>query len=659
MVIRFLRLKMLNFKGVLGEREIIFNPQLTQILGANRTGKTTIPDAALWCLFGRNSEDKADFGIKTRDKNGAFIPELSHEVELFIEVDGKEVSLKRCWVEKWSKPKQQEDKVLTGHTTNYFVDGNKYTETEYKEYIESLCPESLFRVITNPAFFPSLEAGKQRALLTKMVGEVSNEMIAEGKPEFMAMLEELDGRTLEAFLQHLSYKKKGVKDELDRIPIRIKEQKDEIVKITPEDTSWEKLEGDITAAENAIERIDEEVADRSKTLDTDYEAKATERNAINKLREKVQSIEFEARQTYNNASRNRTNAIREAENSLQDTEREINTQKGRKESAERALNSLEQEKADFRNRWQLVNDEEFIINDNELICPTCKRRLEETDVQEKSSTMEENFNRTKSGKIEALEIEAEQLKKRGNGYNDTIAECNKKIQELENLLPAKKQAVADAKAIELQSEESILQGNTELVELKKEIETRTTALDTPNAASEEVQTGINALKGDKKQLQDKVDSLKKQLYVRETIANKNARIKELEGQEKTLNQQLSELEKKEYTAQEFTKAHIVELEGKVNALFLNVRFTMFDHKLNGALKPICECTVGGVPYSDLNNADRINAGIDIINAICRFNNVYAPCFIDNAESINDVMPMDSQAIHLIVSRDKELVIINN
>ena len=85
---------------------------------------------------------------------------------------------------------------------------------------------------------------------------------------------------------------------------------------------------------------------------------------------------------------------------------------------------------------------------------------------------------------------------------------------------------------------------------------------------------------------------------------------------------------------------------------------MFDHRINGALKPICECTVGGVPYSDLNNADRINAGIDIINALSQHKGVYAPCFIDNAESINEVMPMHSQRIDLIVSTDSELKINN-
>ena len=168
--------------------------------------------------------------------------------------------------------------------------------------------------------------------------------------------------------------------------------------------------------------------------------------------------------------------------------------------------------------------------------------------------------------------------------------------------------------------------------------------------------GIESLKADKQQLVAKRDSQKALLANKQAIERKQKRIKELEKQETELNRQLTELESQEYKAQQLMEAEITELESKVNGLFTMVRFEMFEHKLNGALKTKCECLVGGVPYSDLNSADRINAGIDITNAICKYKGVYAPCFIDNAESINNVLPMQSQCIQLIVSRDKTLVV---
>ncbi|MDK7740717.1 ATP-binding protein, partial [Veillonella nakazawae] len=87
MVIQIQMLTMRNFKGVLGERKIEFSPTVTQVLGANKTGKTTIADAFRWCLFGKNSEGKSEFGIKTKDEEGNVLPELSHEVEVALLVD--------------------------------------------------------------------------------------------------------------------------------------------------------------------------------------------------------------------------------------------------------------------------------------------------------------------------------------------------------------------------------------------------------------------------------------------------------------------------------------------------------------------------------------------------------------------------------------------
>ena len=73
--------------------------------------------------------------------------------------------------------------------------------------------------------------------------------------------------------------------------------------------------------------------------------------------------------------------------------------------------------------------------------------------------------------------------------------------------------------------------------------------------------------------------------------------------------------------------------------------------------PTCVLTMHGVPYQDLSNSEKINAGIDLINAMAKFNDTYAPIVVDNAESINEVLPSDSQQILLVVSRDPQLTVI--
>ena len=68
--------------------------------------------------------------------------------------------------------------------------------------------------------------------------------------------------------------------------------------------------------------------------------------------------------------------------------------------------------------------------------------------------------------------------------------------------------------------------------------------------------------------------------------------------------------------------------------------------MNGGIEPTCKTLVDGVPYSDLNTASRINAGIDIINVFANHFNIFAPVFIDNAESVSNILPIKSQMVIL-------------
>jgi len=99
-----------------------------------------------------------------------------------------------------------------------------------------------------------------------------------------------------------------------------------------------------------------------------------------------------------------------------------------------------------------------------------------------------------------------------------------------------------------------------------------------------------------------------------------------------------------------------EVERRVNGLFQNVRFRMYERQLNGGEVPTCVASVNGVKYSDLNTAGKINAGLDIINTLGLYHGISAPVFIDNSESVNNLFPITSQLIKLRVSTDKELSI---
>lgn len=160
----------------------------------------------------------------------------------------------------------------------------------------------------------------------------------------------------------------------------------------------------------------------------------------------------------------------------------------------------------------------------------------------------------------------------------------------------------------------------------------------------------------KRMLQEAIETLQDTLAGEKVKANSEKRVGELETTLRTLSEELAELEGMEFVIAAFTKAKIEAVENKINSLFTMVRFKMYEQQINGGEVEKCEAMIDGVPYSSANNASRINAGLDIINAICKFEGITAPIFVDNAESINALIPSQSQIIRLVVTEDANLVI---
>lgn len=108
---------------------------------------------------------------------------------------------------------------------------------------------------------------------------------------------------------------------------------------------------------------------------------------------------------------------------------------------------------------------------------------------------------------------------------------------------------------------------------------------------------------------------------------------------------------------EFIKAKIRVLESKINSLFSSVTFKLFDIQINGGINEVCEPLVNGVPFSDANNAAKINAGLDIINTLSKYYETLCFVILDNRESVTEIIDTKMQVINLFVDGDaKELTL---
>ena len=202
------KLGLRNFKGI-KSLDIDMNCSDMSIFGNNATGKTTVYDAFLWLLFGKDSQNKKDFAIKPFDKTGKEVSGIDNEVSATLIIAGKEVEIKRVYVENYTKKRGAVEAEFTGNTTNYFVNEVPKKQKEFDEYIKSICDENIFKILTSPTYFnEQLTWKEKREILLQICGDVSNEDIIKNNPEFSELSEILKDNSVSEHIKIISSRKR-------------------------------------------------------------------------------------------------------------------------------------------------------------------------------------------------------------------------------------------------------------------------------------------------------------------------------------------------------------------------------------------------------------------------------------------------------------------
>lgn len=641
------KLVLRNFKGA-KELTVNFTKKETTICGDNGTGKTTMFDAFLWLLFGKDSTYRADtnFNIKTLDKNGKPILNQEHVVTGVLEINGTEITLQRSLLEKWGVGVNAG--VLKNHTTEYSINGVKIgSKKEYDAEIASIMPEDVFRMVTNPSYFTSLKPEVQKEMLLDMAGNISDQEIAALKPEYLELLSQLTGRSLEQYKKEIAAKKKAIQDELKELPARI----DTVSQMIPTPEDWEVLEKEFADKKKQILEIDSQISDKSKIVEAEYKAKGEIQKKIGQKRLDRTKRENEIRNQADKDNNSARSVIRDLEYKIQTAQGEINQKKSSLNSIDSQINNINTELDTLRGEYRAINAEQLQYPEGAFVCPTCKRPLDADDIEAKQQEMLANFNLNKSNRLKQNQNtgkskaghRTELQKKREN----ILAEISKQEKELENLKAQKKYqeenlpAAQDAQKL-IESDADWIKLGNEITELENQLNVESKPIDT------------SELQEKKRVLNDSIMDLNKRLAKRDSIKRAEDLINEYENQKLSNNQALADLEKMEFIATSFQKDKDNELMNRINGLFKLVSFSFVKEQLNENEKITCVCKVGGVPFPDLNDAAKINAGLDIINAICKAKGIYAPIFIDNRERVNQIIPTQSQVINLVVSKDKVL-----
>lgn len=638
-----------NFKKI-QDLTVEFTDKNTFICGGNGTGKTTLQDAFLWLLFGKDSTNRADtnFNIKTLGEDGKPILHLVHSVTGVLSINGRDVELQRNYVEKWGSGVNAG--VLQNHATEFYLNGVKLkTKKEYDAEVAAILPEDVFRMITNPLYFPTMKAQDQKAMLLEMAGNVTNEEVANINPKFQELISLISGRTLEQLAKEIASKKSAIKDELKGIPGRIDSVRDAM----PESEDWAVLEKEIADKKEKIKDIDSQLADKSKQIEAEFKAKSELQKQIGNKKLAKSQRENEIRQNANKSYHDVLDNISKLEYQVKSKDAEISRKQEDHSRIKANIEALNNDLEVLRGKFYAIDAETLQYPEGTFICPTCKRELEVEDIQAKQQELQDNFNLNKANRLKAVQNEGkekaakvEELKKQCSIIQAAITQLSNEkeilvhnINECKGNMPEEQ----DTQKIIL-SDPTWLSLSNEIVDLENQLKAEAKPIDTTE------------LKEAKAILSEAIDELNKKLGKRDTIERSNKVIEDLEDRRDKNNEALAEQERLEFLVQDFQKEKDNKLMERINGMFSLVKFSFISEKLNGNEAITCFCSVDGVPFADVNNASKINAGLDIINAICRSVGITAPIFIDNRESVNDLIPTMSQVINLVVSKDKSLMI---
>lgn len=697
MNIKLIKEEIKNFKGT-KELTINFNDDVTTISGANASGKTSIYDAYLWCLFGKDSNDKKDFEIQPLDEDNNKIHHLETSVKLIFLIDDIEKTFTRTLKEKWVKGKGEIEEKLSGTTSSYYIDDVPVKLKDYNSEIENIINIDIFKLVSNPFYFTSLNWKNQRNILFGIAGDIEDKEVISFDEELNKISEMLGNGTVEDLKKKTKFEISNLKKDREGIKPRI----DELFK-SKSDFNFEGLEAEKIELIKEVNNINCKITDVSKAnagkvelqdklaeKKAEYYARLGE--AKGDMQEELFNLKAEYRNKMEESKSNASKPLLEAKKKLKNLEYEFSdlsfdiddkTKKVNKLTADRdiktiGINKLLGKLDALREEYLDISNKTFVFDDTLGKCPACGREYD--NIEEIKNSALENFNKRRDSLLKENIDKGTRIKKELEELNKEVEEINNKevdlvndidkmnasynelkdnIKELKSIIEdhkkdanntdfeGKKELEKEIAELNIKITEGIFEGKEEL---EKEIEDIKESIKNFNAAD------TTKLEADKKIIVSRIDSINKKLAAKDINNKIDERIKELEESEKELSIKIAELEGVEYLTEKFTRSKSKLLEEKINSKFDSIKFKLFNTLVNGGVEECCISLINGVPYNSANTASKINAGLEIIRALSEYYGIVCPVFVDNSESVNNIKEIGSQMIALKVTEESGLKI---
>lgn len=614
---------------------------ITKIIAENGVGKSTIATAYLWCLFNCDYELK-DNPVVRREVDGVSVDDMDVSVELTLDVDGKEVTMKKVQKRTYSK-----DGSSYKDDNKYFINDVPKTLKDFNAYLD--VDMNVFKMCSNINAFLNQKPAEMREYLFSLVENVTDLDIARSKAELAELAPLLEKYTTEELTAMNKATKTKITKDLPILDGQIKEKERDIQIKQGINTS------DLELQKNSLK---EQIAD--------CVAKQTDNDKLlaeyDKASADILDLKFKQSDMVRKANEDNIKVRREAEIRIENLNDVIENCKKDIKTVEKVIafnngmvTGLQAKLEAIRVEWSTEKQREF--DENSLICPYCRQEYSE----DKKEELRVDFKTHKEAELNRITDKGNATKEELDITKDKLAEDVKKSTEYREHLDTYSH---DMFILEKQ-----------LSELPQEIDVTATeeykALEQQIAEKEEAMHKANDISAVKAELKAQETALRQQLaecesqIAKSDTAADEQRLEELRVEQRTQEQNKANAEKILDLLDELDKAKNETLSDSINSHFSLVKWKLFELNKSGGYKSVCIPTVNGksILTTMSNKGNRILGRVDICNSIQKISGISVPIILDDSESLSTdnqkkVADMvDSQLIMLIVNDSEKLEIV--
>lgn len=647
MHLRLNKLVIENFAGI-KDQTFEFIGDNSKIYGSNGAGKTTTATALQWLLFDKGLDGSTkSFNPVPVDISNHEVYELIPTVEAEFTIDNNTLVLRKESRPKYTTNlKTNRKEYSRSRTKRQFINEEPVKISDYKSRIKDLIDEDVFKLITNPAAFNNLDWKKRREILFEIADPIDDEDIIKSNDELSNLTDLLREHDIETKKKIVSDKIKQINKEIQDIPTRINQESKGLQEVEPlNDSELKQIESEI----ESLKQQKIEVKNGSKSIEL--------KNKLAELEGELSRLKSNHNFEIDNKIHVLTNEFNAEQSTVLNYTSKIRVHKQEIEHEEKRRKALLSDYKMIETNFKELQDKQFEYTATNL-CATCGQKLTADQIESVKQKAIEKFNKEKSADLEVLANKKDEMLNEGkkikpviekiqseiDKYQKYVEDASKKSEKIKKQIDELKEKQTDV--TETEAYRAIV---SEIEEIKQEQQN----------IQESIAATVLMIDEQINDLYAKKSKFDERLIIIESNKRSEQRIKELRTKEDNLLEEKEEYAYQLYQLNLFTTTKINILTDNINEKFDMAEFKLFNQLVNGELEETCITLVDGVEYSaGLNNAARINVGLDIINTLCRHYNVTAPIFIDNAESVTDIIKTDAQQIQLIVSENSELLVVN-